>query len=780
MIKMNIITVSAIRFLIFIRVYFLNRGFNAAAKYLPAAMIYFIAAAIFFTACGHAAAQNISRKQRQKNLQNEITLCASVGIDNTFFPAHVNSIDITINNGTGNNFEGEILIEAAGSYYRIINVFAGPLSSKKYSVNAKFDNYSGYVHVSIINANNIIIYDERITVKPEQPGDYYILNISGSTSYVNALKRLDITEKRRVITNTYSYGYHSQNYEKPSIKVHTIDINEAFSSSACYEPYSLVILNGADISLIDSQKQKALIDYVVAGGALMISYGGFASRITVSEIAPILPVVITGTEVADGADFYKYASTGSLHSIINEKFRGSMIPLSTGELKNNSNSILNYTNGKGRAIPLIAHSRFGHGIVYYTAFDISQIDIEHIDYLKNNISGILKQSEINKEFTISNLAEQFSIYSEKFNQFTSKPPSFFLVFIILTIFALLVGPFFYFFIRKNVTMIKLIIIPAGFSILFFCILNFFNAEFLLNRSLAAILNFQFIDNSAARSNYITSLSLLIPPMSRGSYDVNLSETILITGKRNFYNNNEGEIIINEDTIKLINPQLDYRFSKYCLIKHQPLEGRFTAVYSAKNTDKSRIEKNPYSRTIFSKDKNNNANTSVNNKDESKISPEDKVQFYVEAATQNKKNKKIISLKNNTSLEITGCKIYYCGSIYTLGSFLPGAEAALIPGALDNPQDFYSSRQIFEHLDSISALISSHLPENIKYNKYGNSSYYYDTQQNFFNLAALYAAKNSPASPVMIGYVENGGLMGASVKSSDCDINDSGTIVIIKL
>ena len=127
----------------------------------------FIIIFIFFASAvwpRQSFAQTRKIKNLPKNLQNEITLSAGVGIDNSFFPNHLNPVDVTVNNGTAGNFEGEILVEAAGNFYRITNVLVGPRSSKKYSVFAKFASYTYSIKVSIINSANIVIFDEKISV----------------------------------------------------------------------------------------------------------------------------------------------------------------------------------------------------------------------------------------------------------------------------------------------------------------------------------------------------------------------------------------------------------------------------------------------------------------------------------------------------------------------------------------------------------------------------------------------------------------------------------------
>ncbi len=731
--------------------------------------LYACALAAMLTVCfilfpGGAAlnAQSAKVKKLPMSLQNDITLSADVGVDNTFFPLHLNPVNITVNNATSSNFEGEILIEAAGNYYRIINVFVGALSSKKYSVNTKFETYIYSVKVSIINSSNIVIYDEKINISANQTKDYYILNISESHSYISDLKNIPITQKRSATTDSGVHSsYSSAASENPSIIVHKLKADEIFDNFACYEPYSLVIINGADASLINPVQQRALIEYAAAGGALMFSYGGFVSKISASELAGILPVTIKGSEVVDGSDFYKYAAAQNINGIQSEKFKGALIPLSVGEIKSNASATLNLTATDGRIIPLIAHSRLGSGIVYYAAFDISQIDIGRIDYLKENIAGILKQSESNKNSKISSLAGQFSKYCEQFSHFIIEPPSIWVIFLLLVSFALIIGPIFYFSVRKRVTMTKLIIIPLGASLFFFTLFNFSGAVFLLNKSSIAELNLMLIDNPAMKLQLVSNVAILMPPMSSGEYDLDTGRATLISSTKGYYGQSAGEIIINEDTIKLIHPQMDYKFSKYAIVKQSDFDARFSPSYSQESAD---------SYAESSAKNSSNAMQSFKNEP-------DEILPFIKAAAAAKKAKKLLSIVNNTGLDLLNCKIYYCGRIFTLGNLPPGANTANASDAFKKPEKFNSAKQINDHFDDISETISGFLPKNLNYNGY-NYGYY---KKNFISYAAMYIARNSSISPVMVGYIKKGGTpLGDSIKTSGCDINDLGSIAIIKL
>ncbi len=703
-----------------------------------------------------ASAQTRKTKNLQKSLQNEITLSAGVGIDNSFFPNHLNPVDVTVNNGTAGNFEGEILVEAAGNFYRITGVFVGPRSSKKYSVFAKFASYTYSIKVSIINSENIVIYDEKISVTSNQLKDYYILSVSETPSYVSSLRSISPPEKRKETYNYDTYGYGgSSGYsssENSKVIVHNISASEMFSSFACYEPYSLVIINGIDVSVMSKEQTKAVIEYAGAGGALIISYGGFVSRLAAGELASILPVTIKGSEVFNGPDFYRYAASQNINGVLSEKFDGVNIPLSISEVKEGASATLNLTAPDGRVVPLIAHSRFGSGIVYYTAFDISQIDISRIDYLKDNISGILKQGEDNKDFKLSVISSGFVKFSEKFSHFVTEPPSAFIVLLLLIAFTLLIGPVFYFYIRNRVTMARLIIVPTGVSVVFFIIFNCFNIEFMLNSPSVAELALRIVDNETMKSHLISSVAILMPPMSGGDYSIDMSEATLMGTAKDYYGNRESEIIINEDRIKLIHPQMDYRFSKYAVVKQTGLNGRFRVDYGSSTirSDDGAMKKN----------KAANAFKSIDGE----------LQSYINAAALNKKARMLESIVNNTDLDISECRVYYAGRVFSFDRLAPGAKNSPVK---DVSCDAHS---INDHFYAISDSIIAAMPQNLR--KAGAGYSYSD--EGFLKTAAVYIAKNSAKSPVLVGYVRAGGTMGEAVKTSGCSLNELGSIAIIKL
>lgn len=730
-----------------------SRAFSL--KLLPAALMF-----ILFTlsaALHPAFAQTAKDKKLQKNLQNEITLSASVGIDNTFFPLHLNPVDITINNGTGANFEGEILIEAAGRRYRLLNVFTGPLSSKKYSVNTRFDTYTYSIRVSIINSSNIVIYNENISVKPNQTADYYVFSVSDSPSYANAIKSIH-GQKRRLKNSYDGYGYGGNSSQTedaaPGIVVQNVKAEEMFSNFACYEPYSLIIINGADASVMSADQQRAVIEYVRGGGALMVSYGGFVSKLAASELASILPVTISGSEVADGSDFYKYAASQSASGAMSDKFAGIGIPISIGEIKSGASATVNLTSPDGRVVPIIAHSRVGNGIVYYAAFDISQIDILQIDYLKDNIAAILRQSEAGKEFKISSMAMHFNRFCEKFNQFAADPPSVFMVLLMLVLFAVITGPLFYFYFRNAVSMTKLIVVPAAVSLAFFAAFNFFDFEFMLDKPLIAELGLRMIDNDSANDQAVSGIAILMPPMSAGEYSVDQSGATLMGNARGYSSQEESEIIINEDLVKLVHPQMNYRFSKYAVVKNNKLNGKFGVGYSENSAE---TDSGPGGWPAGEARQGDAFDAEMRS--------------YLTAAAHNKKAKKLLSIVNNTDMELINCKIYYCGHVFTADKFYPGEK--ITPGA---PKSFDSARIIDDHFSSIAESIKDNFPQNLKFN---DSSYNYGPQ-NFMKTAGMYIAINSSASPIMVGYIKKGGGPGESVRTAGCSVSDLGAIALIKL
>lgn len=730
-----------------------RRGFPA---------LFLIAALVLAFASAPSHAQPSRPKQPQKQLQNEITLSASVGTGNTFFPQQMNPVDITVNNGTSANFEGEILIEAAGRRYRMVNVFVGPLSSKKYSVHARFDSYAYQVKISIINSSNIVIYNEDIKVSPNQPNDYFVYSVSETPSFISAIKGIRVTQKRKPWNQFESYGY--SGYSAPSegadprVNVHNVKPEEMFSNFACYEPYSLVILNGADVSLMSRDQQRALIEYVRGGGTLMVSYGGFVSRISTSELAAILPVTISGSEVFDGSDFYRYAASRNADGAMSEKFAGIGIPISVGDARDGAVATLNLTAPGGRIIPLIAHARAGNGRVYYTAFDISQVDISRVDYLKDNIAAILRQSETNKDFMLSSVASCFNRYCEKFNQFVTDPPSALGVVLILVIFAGLTGPAFYFFIRNRVNMLWLTAGPVVISASFFALFNSFDIEFLLDRPLVAELNLRMIDNESASSQHVSGVAILMPPMAGGEYSVDQGRATLMGNARSYYSQEESEIIINEDMVKLVHPQMNYRFSKYAVVRQDRLNGKFGVSYSSDAAEAGQAK--AFGGNVFAKTSSSNA-------------LENEMMSYIEAASKNKKARKLLSIVNNTDLDLEGCRVYYCGHIFKIDALAPGSKAELSSAS---PSSFDSPRAIEDHFDAIASCVRNGLPAKLRRE---DASYAYNGDA-FVKLAGLYIARTNASAPVLVGYIKKSDAAGEAVKTSGCDVSDLGTIALIKL
>ena len=702
-----------------------------------------------------ANAQTKKPKTLVQNLQNEITLGVFVGIENHFFPRALNPININIHNGTAANFEGEIIVNLSSSYYRIINVLVGPQTSKRYTVYAKFDEYCYSVNVSIINSSNIVIYNEKTGITQQSPQNYHILAIAENQAFINPLKKISVGPKPVQKKNS-SYN---KEPDASTIQIIGIKPDEMFENFACYEPFSLVILNGADVSTLTNNQQQALVNYVNNGGALMVSYGGFVSKLSGSKIAEILPVKITGSDVIDGSVFYKYAASGDSIGAESEKFQNIAIALSSCEALPNSHVISSHTSNDAKIYPLIVHHASGAGIVYFTAFDISQVYFDKIDYLKDNISGILKRSAENDAMQFSSLVQAFNRFCNKITSLATQIPSPHVLILCLIAYTFIMGPIFYYFIRKRVTMRNIIVFPLTISLAFYAAFKYSDFDPITGRAAATELTLQLIDNQLKYNRLISSVSILQPPMSQAKYVLDSNAATLFNDFKN-YSRTESEIVIDEDSMQLITPQLDYRYSKYGLVRNANFDAKFSVEYSDALAATTETQYSSYADTDFQASSSGAG---------SRIANELQV-YFTNAQNAGSAAKKLNSIVNNTDFSIKNCGVFYAGSYCSIDKFASGDRLDFSPQKISGP-------------DTVLQLFNSIITENFKKTDDTQQFAYhssYEQNEDFLKAAISYIIKISYKSPVLIGYVPSGGSGQPYAKTSGCIRNDLGSLVIVKL
>jgi len=700
-------------------------------KYLKtAASLLCLLIAVFVSAvfADVVSAQSVSSRKKaaanlKKQYQNEITLEGSVGIDNSFFEDSLAPLEIKINNGTDKNFEGEIIVETRyNNRYRILNALAGPRSSRVYTIYVKMGRYASDIKYSLIDSANIEIYSGKITAVKNSKYEYYILCASESASFYNEIKNQPIEQKKKQGKNDYDYSY--KEGDPGRINIVSVKPDELYKNHACYEPYSLIILNDADVSVMTREQENAITDFVNSGGNILISYGGFVSKISNSPLAQMLPVKITGTEVLDGSEFYQAASMKIERDPQIESYAGTSVPLTVSEPLENASVTLGM-NKKGEKIPIIAYRNFGKGMVYFTAFDISQTDLSQIKYIRENITGLLKKSS-NADGTSTNaISSNFSSFTQSFNNFMVNPPAPEGVIFILVLFLIFIGPVFYAMIRNRVTMARLIWIPSAASVLVFLSFGVLDFDFMITKTEVFEFGFQLIDNQNSKARSFTAVSILQPPLSKGRYDVDLSTTNIYDEDKG-YSGSDREIYIDDEMAQLANAQLGVNLSKFVLTKNISVSGKFTLAAGDKDPSETG---EPSGASSFS------------------------TQFS--------------SLVNNTEINLEDCYIFYGRQLLKFDKLSSGDRVDIRTA---------SKRDI----ENINQLLSNIMKKNVtNYSKY-KSNYSNDENSAFFNAVSDIINDSASKSPVLLGFSKGGtGSMSAS-KTAGCNINNLGSIVVARL
>jgi len=682
----------------------------------------------FVIFAGGSSAQSFSSGKKnpaglKKQHQNEITLEGSVGIDNSFFEDCLTPVEIKINNGTEKNFEGEIIVEISyKSRYRILNALAGAKSSRTYTLYIKPGRYTSNIKYSLINSSNVEIYSGNVNAVKNSKYEYYILCASESASFYNEIKNQPIEQKKKSDKNAYDYTY--KEGDPGRINIVSVKPGELYKNHACYESYSLVIFNDADVSVMTREQENAIMDFVNNGGNILISYGGFISKISNSPLAQMLPVKITGTEVLDGGEFYQAASMKIGKDPQVESYSGTNVAITVSEPLGNA-SVTIGMNKAGQKIPIIAYRNFGKGMVFFTAFDISQTDLSQIKYIRENITGLLKKSTAGDEYSTNTIASNFSAFTQIFNNFMVNPPAPEGVMFLLVLFLIFIGPIFYAMIRNRVTMARLVWIPSAASALVFLSFGVLDFDFMITKTEVFEFGFQWIDNLNSKARSFTAVSILQPPLSKCSYDVDLAVTNVYDEDKN-YSDSGREVYIDDEMAQLATSRLGVNLSKYVLTRNVSMQGKFTLVSEGGDPSETADTDDPQS-----------------------------------------PSKKYASVVNNTEINLEDCYIFYNRKFFKFDKFSSGDRV-----------DIKSAPK--RDIEDVNQLIVNIMQKNVtNYSKF-NTNYRTDLNNAFFNVISGIVNDSASKSPVLLGFSKGGTSFSAAAKTTGCNINNLRSIVVARL
>jgi len=699
----------------------------------------------------------------EKMLQNEVTLSAVLGIDNKYFEDHLTPLEICLNNGRESNFEGEIVVRIGRNPYRIVNVVAGPQSIKKFNLSVKTGRYASPVKISLIDSKlNKTIYEDNVTVLSNTGSNYYILSVSENTSFYNEIRNQQIMKKVNYLKKK---SYDESDSSDGGVEIVSIKPDELFRYSECYAPYSMIILNSADISTLTKVQEQALINYVNEGGSLLVSYGGFASRIASSGLASILPVKITGSEMVDGVSFYRAAGlkTSKDESLAN--YESISVPLTVGEPADDASIPLNYQSGE-KSFPLIAHKRFGRGISYFTAFDISQTDLSKIRYLKDNIKWLMISSNNNEAMNVGLIAEYINDFMASYMKNEARAPEPYGSIAILSLFAAFVCFGVYFLAKRNLSLGRILIVTIGASWLAFVSMGYSELESVMNQATVYELGFHMIDNSNSRVRTITALSILEPPLSKAKYVID-SNTTSFYNQNNSYDSNDDDIYVDDDFYNLINPRMGFSYSKYVLSKSVPLNGKFSLNFSESSVQAEEQE---------------NAGPSIN----SQANPEELIKEFKKKFKKKKNTgpgsrgiQELTSITNNTDLEIEEACIFYEDHYYETGKLAPGSKVDLTSHKEVSPRNKMAAfiEDVMNRLAHPEGSFEDSRPAGSKIiNPYGNSNF---RNRDFLDQVGSRALMQRNI-PTLVGYIRNAPAFSAAHSFSQCNRRDAGSIILVKL
>ncbi|MEZ7891664.1 MAG: hypothetical protein QMC67_07940 [Candidatus Wallbacteria bacterium] len=786
------------------------------AAFILFSMLVFLLYGIILNKSAYAADVAKNVEKLEKKVQNEITVTSDIGPSQGFFPFHVTEVNLTVNNGKTENFNGEIIVKTNLFQYRVANVAVSAQSSKKYSLFVRLDKYSYNLKVALLNSGDVVIYDETVKLVPLSEEDYSIMAICENTSFFSHFKIENIERKTYLKRDQYSSSYNknsSSDDKNANVVLYQYKPEEIPRNSSCLAPYSIIVLNASDLSSLSKAQSQAVIDYAYNGGILFVSYGGFASRLSASPVSEILPVTVNGSCVIDHGDFYKTAYE-NFSQDEQAAFAGQNIALTLGGMKPGAKSIMDF-NYSGSNYPLLAFKNYGGGMVYFAAFDISGVDISRIKYMKDNITAMLKKSDMNSAFSIKQTADGLLGFSSGFNQSLITPPKPHNVIIILCIFCFLVGPVFYYVNRSNTNMIKIMFYPLALSGILF---GFFSASgfgILLEKTQIYEFSVQFIDNAENKIQQLTAVMFLQTPLSTALYNIDASATSNYHQKNSYSDNSE--ILYDDETAVMLSPKMGYSLMRSAFLKNRPLNGKFTfdvlenspdKIIPAKNGQMSEISNGssgPGTTEVTDYKKElSDGNTDLLIKKFNEAINRKKSDFKnsgVKAALEQKKwsSEKIESFKlpdgrdiasatNNTELKIYSSYVIYKNGIYLVGSLMPGEKINFDMSEMNSKKAFINSREYIQNcIETIMNKNVSNFNSNkmgygysYNYNYFGNYYYNDNLKSIFFDSICSRIFEMSQHFPVVVGFVPAAGSVSPALKIKDCDVINNGSLVFYAL
>ena len=268
-----------------------------------------------------------------------ITLTVSAGFDGYFRDAEWIPVIIHAGN-SGETVSGRFVVRPETSGSGLINTYSTPVTlsagaqqTVRLYVSARA--FASQIRVELIDDNGTVVTQQEAPIHAIQPQDR--LNVVISASPVGAV---DLT------------GVHGENTSSYQANWTIADLPDR-----ALEAVDLIMLSDVDSGALSSAQQQALVDWVAAGGELIVT-GGQNWQATAAGVADLLPLLPDASREIE--DLQPLAAWLRVDADL-----GAQTIVATGSLRPEAQVLVAGADDT----PLLVRRTFGGGVVDYLAAD---------------------------------------------------------------------------------------------------------------------------------------------------------------------------------------------------------------------------------------------------------------------------------------------------------------------------------------------------------------------------------------------------------------------------
>ncbi len=468
----------------------------------------FVAPAI--TQASEQTSKQASESETEANNSSGISVECEMGFSGVYKVNCVTPFKAHLTNNSGKNFKGELQIKVnlfeeipdAFNQMSMFNIYAYPVElpnggSKVVEMEASLPTIRKSYDIELVDENNKVVATKKLTAKAFDPASVFVGVLTENISSVSYMRKFEL--------NVYTMDGNTQLSER-LIK---LDENNFPTSEDALKNFNLLIINDFDTSRLSGLQKEALINWVKAGGNLFIGTGANYEKVFKGIDQQLVSASSSGIKTIDVPDFKAYQFID-----IEEPTPVTIVDLFVegGEPY--------FTEGE---TPLSLKFKNELGTVTVYAFDLGQDTIQTL-----NQAG----SFLEKEYLELNKGQNnnYSYYMD-YEYLVGNLPSLnnstiVIIFVVIIIYAILIGPLLYILLKKvdmrekGFVIVPIIAIIVTFSIY---LLSFGG---MYKKPITNTLSLVTMEEDLSVANINSNIGVFSP--SKGDLNIELSDNMPIT------------------------------------------------------------------------------------------------------------------------------------------------------------------------------------------------------------------------------------------------------------